>query len=87
MVREDPTVIPYSASPGQAAKVSSGWRLEIAALLFHHLSYLWKNVVNGGVIGQESDLELRRIFATAFPAFFMGLSILHLSGSSVEALK
>jgi hypothetical protein len=32
MVREDPTVIPYSASPGQAAaKVSSGWRLEIAA--------------------------------------------------------
>jgi len=32
MVREDPTVIPYSASPGQAAaKVSSVWRLEIAA--------------------------------------------------------
>jgi hypothetical protein len=32
MVRGDPTVIPYSASPGQAAaKVSSGWRLEIAA--------------------------------------------------------
>jgi hypothetical protein len=31
MVRGDPTVIPYSASPGQAAaKVSSGWRLEIA---------------------------------------------------------
>lgn len=32
MVREDPTVISYSASPGQAgAMVASGWRLEIGA--------------------------------------------------------
>ncbi len=32
MVREDPTVISYSVSPRQAAaKVASGWRLEIGA--------------------------------------------------------
>jgi hypothetical protein len=32
MVREDPTVISYSASPGQAAaKVVGRWRLGIAA--------------------------------------------------------
>ena len=32
MVRDDPTVISYSASPGRAAtKVASGWRLGIAA--------------------------------------------------------
>jgi hypothetical protein len=32
MVREDPTVIPDSASPGQAAaKLAGGWQLEIAA--------------------------------------------------------
>jgi hypothetical protein len=40
MVREDPTVIPYSASPGQAAaKVAGGRRLEIAA--YKNLTGTW----------------------------------------------
>jgi len=31
-------------------------------ILLHHLPYLRENVVDGWVVGQESDLELRRIF-------------------------